>query len=42
MRSSDAGAVMGQLKPEVAADLATIIATKHPITSDAPKPEAKR
>jgi flagellar motility protein MotE (MotC chaperone) len=41
MRPADAGAVMGQLKPEVAADLATIIATKRPITSE-PSKEAKR
>ena len=34
MRPADAGLVMAQLKPEVAADLATIIATRKPLGDD--------
>ena len=40
MPPADAGAVLGQLKPEIAADLATEIATRPP-RGDAAKPEGR-
>ena len=42
MPAADAGAVLAQLKPEIAADLATEIATRPPRGDSSKKPEEKR
>jgi flagellar motility protein MotE (MotC chaperone) len=42
MRPADAGLVLAQLKPDLAADLATTIAIRRPIVDDGPKKEGRK
>jgi len=42
MRPADAGLVLAQLKPELAANLATTIAVRRPMVDDGPRKEGRK